>query len=339
MSKYKRRRYRRHYNRRYSIWTVIAAIIIAIALYVIENYGGTGYIPSWDQIHQWIGLEPSQGQTTIQPAEGETDVVFLDVGQGDAVLILQNGSACLIDAGPSDARQDLVQELRSFGVDKLDLLVMTHPHADHTGGMQAVMQNFDVETLLTPDLDGIELTGLTQRTLQTAQDCGVPVETAQTGQQYTIGTGTLTVLLAGVDAETAAGDDQTNDMSLCLRFEAGNFTFLDTGDAERNEEAALVQMYPFRLRSTVFKAGHHGSSTSNTMTLLRQVQPQYVVASCGLNNDYGHPHREVIQEMQDEGIDFYRTDLYGTVIIAAQEDGTVTVQTTRQPDEELAPAA
>ena len=157
--------------------------------------------------------------------------------------------------------------------------------------------------------------------------------------QYTIGTGTLTVLLPGVDADTAGSDDATNDMSLCLRFEAGNFTFLDTGDAERNEEAALAEQYPFRLRSTVFKAGHHGSSTSNTQTLLWQVQPQLVVASCGLNNDYGHPHREVIQEMQDEGIDFYRTDLYGTVTVTAQADGSFTVQTAKQPDEELAPAA
>ena len=98
---------------------------------------------------------------------------------------------------------------------------------------------------------------------------------------------------------------------------------MDTGDAERNEEAALAEQYPFRLRSTVFKAGHHGSSTSNTQTLLWQVQPQLVVASCGLNNDYGHPHREVIQEMQDEGIDFYRTDLYGTVTVTAQADGFI----------------
>ena len=145
--------------------------------------------------------------------------------------------------------------------------------------------------------------------------------------------------LGGVDADTAGSDDAINDMSLCLRFEAGNFTFLDTGDAERNEEAALAEQYPFRLRSTVFKAGHHGSSTSNTQTLLWQVQPQLVVASCGLNNDYGHPHREVIQEMQDEGIDFYRTDLYGTVTVTAQADGSFTVQTAKQPDEELAPAA
>ena len=254
----------------------MAAVLIAVALYVVENYGGNGFVPSWDQIYQWVGLEPSQSETTAPLPEGETEVVFLDVGQGDAVLILQNGAACLIDAGTKDARQNLVQDLRSYGVSQLDLLVMTHPHADHVGGMQAVLQNFDVQTLLTPDLS----------------------ETDVTGQ-----------------------------------------TLLDTGDDERNEEAALAEQYPFRLRSTVFKAGHHGSSTSNTQTLLWQVQPQLVVASCGLNNDYGHPHREVIQEMQDEGIDFYRTDLYGTVTVTAQADGSFTVQTAKQPDEELAPAA
>ena len=130
----------------------MAAVLIAVALYVVENYGGNGFVPSWDQIYQWVGLEPSQSETTAPLPEGKTEVVFLDVGQGDAVLILQNGEACLIDAGPKDARQNLVQDLRSYGVSQLDLLVMTHPHADHVGGMQAVLQNFDVQTLLTPDL-------------------------------------------------------------------------------------------------------------------------------------------------------------------------------------------
>ena len=136
-----------------------------------------------------------------------------------------------------------------------------------------------------------------------------------------------------LDALSAAFDEKAEATALYIK----NLTAF-VGDVKA-EEAALAEQYPFRLRSTVFKAGHHGSSTSNTQTLLWQVQPQLVVASCGLNNDYGHPHREVIQEMQDEGIDFYRTDLYGTVTVTAQADGSFTVQTAKQPDEELAPAA
>ena len=201
--------------------------------------------------------------------------------------------------------------------------------------MQAVLQNFDVQTLLTPDLSETHVAGQTQRTLQTAQECGVPVETAYTGQQYTIGTGTLTVLLPGVDTDTAGSDDATNDMSLCLRFEAGNFTFLDTGDAERNEEAALAEQYPFRLRSTVFKAGHHGSSTSNTQTLLWQVQPQLVVASCGLNNDYGHPHRAALENFAAVGAEVYRTDQEGSLTFLWQNN-TLSVETTADA---CAPAA
>ena len=142
MSKYRRRRYCRHSYRRPQVWTIVAAVLIAVALYVVENYGGNGFVPSWDQIYQWVGLEPSQSETTAPLPEGETEVVFLDVGQGDAVLILQNSAACLIDAGPKDARQNLVQDLRSYGVSQLDLLVMNPtPHADHVGGMQAVLQN------------------------------------------------------------------------------------------------------------------------------------------------------------------------------------------------------
>lgn len=93
---------------------------------MVENYGGNGFVPSWDQIYQWVGLEPSQSETTAPlPEENRSGVP--GCGAGDAVLILQNGAACLIDAGPKDARQNLVQDLRSYGVSQLDLLVMTHP--------------------------------------------------------------------------------------------------------------------------------------------------------------------------------------------------------------------
>ena len=143
------------------------------------------------------------------------------------------------------------------------------------------------------------------------------------------------MLLPGVDADTAGSDDATNDMSLCLRFEAGNFTFLDTGDAERNEEAALAEQYPFRLRSTVFKAGHHGSSTSNTQTLLWQVQPQLVVASCGLNNDYGHPHSAALENFAAAGAEVYRTDQEGSLTFLWQNN-TLSVETTADA---CAPAA
>ena len=109
--------------------------------------------------------------------------------------------------------------------------------------------------------------------------------------------------------------------------------------AEEAAEQQLLDTYGTSLHTTLFKAGHHGSYTSNSLAFLQAATPQAVAVSCGLNNDYGHPHREVIQEMQDEGIDFYRTDLYGTVTVTAQADGSFTVQTAKQPDEELAPAA
>ena len=116
--------------------------------------------------------------------DGGLTVTYLDVGQGDATVLQCGGETLLIDGGDNKVEHHLVESLQALGVTELNTIVCTHPHADHVGGMQAVLQNFDVQTLLTPDLSETDVTGQTQRTLQTAQECGVPVETAYTGQQY-----------------------------------------------------------------------------------------------------------------------------------------------------------
>ena len=149
------------------------------------------------------------------------------------------------------------------------------------------LQNFDVQNLLIlPERHPI-VTGQTQRPAN-RPECGVP-ETAYTGQQYTIGTGTLTVLLPGVDADTAGSAVTTSDMSLCLRFGAGKFTARIP--ASRAQQEAALASNIRSLGSTVFKAGHHGSSTSTPKHCCGRCSPQLGFASCGLNNDYSHPHR------------------------------------------------
>src|SRR5699024_1678094 len=109
---------------------------------------------------------------------------------------------------------------------------------------------------------------------------------------------------------------------LCLRFSLGDFAFLDTGDAETAEEEALAVHCGAGVRCTLFKAGHHGSSTSNSETLLALARPQAAVVSCGLDNDYGHPHAEVLDRFAENGIQVFRTDEQGTLTFAAQADGS-----------------
>ena len=326
---------RRASHRVRRILIVLALAAAALLCFAVEYCGGQGGIPTWETLYAKAGLsEPS-----ARPAQGTTSVTFLDVGQGDSVLILHNGSACLIDAGPYEVQDTLPDDLRTLGVEKIELLVMTHPHADHIGGMPAILEEFEVKTLLLPVLDEEDSqTGLLARTLDTAREQGTELISAQDDMELSLGSGTITVLSTGLLPEDGDSSELGNNGSLCLRFSAGNFSFLDTGDAEKDSEADLLVRYGRELRSTVFKAGHHGSSTSNTEDFLRAVSPELVVASCGLNNDYGHPHHEVVQRLENLGIPLCRTDLDGSVTVTATENGFV-VSAARANEETLAPAA
>ena len=307
-----------------SILTAVAAGCIALAAFVIEYYGGQGAVPTWDTLYDQFGIENSIPDSETV-SSGDTSVSFLNVGQGDSVLICQDGEFCLIDAGTPDSQEQLLRSLEGAGVERLTYVVMTHPHADHAGGMAAVLEAFPTDTLILPQLDGLEDRSSTlERTLDAAEEYGVEMIQASTGDSYTLGGGQLDVLLAPTPEE--AGDN-LNNLSLCLRFTAGKFTFVDTGDAEEEIEEQLIQQYWSGLRADLLKAGHHGSNTSNTEEFLEAVSPEIVVASCGLDNDYGHPHEEVVERVEDIGAAFYRTDLDGTVTVVSH-DGTMQVDCT-----------
>lgn len=318
---------------------VLCAVVLAVGSWAIDTYGGQGWLPDWTQLYQSFGLE-TNAPVPQTSQEGETTVTFWDVGQGDSVLISSGGTYCLIDAGTQQSADTLVDDLWATGVQKLDLVVMTHPHADHIGGMPEVLENFEVGTLLLPDLSVANSeSGLLARVLETAEETGTPCVQAEQGWQQNIGEGTLTVLYTGLIPEDAE-DVNLNDTSLCVRYALGQFSFLCTGDAEADAEEELVLTAGTELVSTVFKAGHHGSNTSNTQTLLSAVRPQVAVVSCGLDNDYGHPHAEVLERFADNGIDVYRTDQQGTVTVTGQADGSWQVATSAAGEEEpLAPAA
>lgn len=336
-----RRHTRRKKDHRRLAAVICAAIgvLAAAASFVIQEFGGRGPIPSWEQLYAMAGME-STGPDAGAVAAGETSVTFLDVGQGDSVLICQDGKFCLIDAGTPEAGEGLVTDLRAAGVDRLSYLVMTHPHADHIGGMPDVLEAFPTDMLILPDLEeyGEESAGL-DRTLDTAAENGVPTYTAMDGDTFALGGGTLTVLQAGEVPEQPGDAIDANNLSLCLRYTAGDFAFVDTGDAEEPVEEQLVARYGRGLDADLLKAGHHGSDTSNTAAFLAAVSPRIVVASCGLDNGYGHPHAEVVDRVAAIGADFYRTDYDGAVTVVYDDAQGLRVYCTAGGDESLAPAA
>lgn len=297
----------------------LAVLLVLACGYLVELWGGRGPVPSWATLYGLVGEQwPLPAQAV--PQAGATTVLVLDVGQGDAVLICRQGEACLIDAGPAEAEAAVLAALHGAGVEQLDLLVMTHPHADHIGGMQAVVEVFSPRTLLLPDLAALGASGpVLDGILQAADRVGAEQVTARADQEFPLGDGVLTVLQAGVEAAAAEQDDAVNDASLCIRFEADGFVFLDTGDAEQAAEQALVDRYGGALKATLLKAGHHGSDTSNTEAFLSAVSPQAVAISCGQGNDYGHPHAAVLRRLQAVGAEIRRTDQEGTLVFLWQD--------------------
>lgn len=269
--------------------------------------------------------------STAEKAQGKTQVHILDVGQGDCVLLCQNGSYAMIDAGTAEASNAILWYLDTLGVKKLDYVFMTHPHADHIGGMRDVLEHYEIGKVILPDFSkGPEPTSkILEKVLLKMQEKEIAAETAQEGAVYPLGEGEITVLLAGIPSQ------EFNNISVATRFEAPGLCFLDTGDGETALEEELVQRYGLLggLQADVMKAGHHGSATSNTAQLLAAVGPSVIVASCGKDNSYGHPHKEFLERAGAVGAQVLRTDENGSVALCTDGDGiSVVVQQGRQEE-------
>jgi len=240
-------------------------------------------------------------------------VRILDVGQGDAMLLMHPDVTILIDTGRFD-RSDVVPLLRRYGVDAIDLLIVTHPHADHVGQFDRVLAAFDVEEVWWSG--SLATTRTFERAVAALEASDARYEEPRGGQTATLGPLRIEVLHPGT------GDSLTdfNDASISLRITYGGFRIVTTGDAERTAEARMVARWPERLAADVLRLGHHGSSTSTTPAFLDAVAPSVAIYSAGANNSYGHPHAEVVDRVVSRGIALFGTDKDGTITIVT--DGT-----------------
>lgn len=239
-------------------------------------------------------------------------VDFIDVGQGDATLVrARGGAAMLVDAGPLHGGRALVESLRGLGVERIDLLVLTHADADHIGGAAEVMRAFAPAQIAGAHIEAP--TGIFAAVEAARRQLGLPRLDIARGDSFLLGPGVqVDVLHPSPEFTTPWGD--RNESSVVLMVRAGAVSFLLTGDAEERAEADLVASFaPDELRAAVLKAGHHGSSTSTTMPLLAAVRPAHAVISCGRGNRYGHPAPSVLARLDEWGARAWRTDLHGTI--------------------------
>ncbi len=264
---------------------------------------------------------PTDAPTPTVETRGDLQIHVLDVGQGDAILILPpDDGAMLIDGG--NAGSGVVEYLLAQGVERVDLMVATHPHADHIGGLVDVLEAMPVEEVVSNGQ--LHTTRTYERFLDAIAAAGVVY--TEVGQGNTLQGEDLTLDVLHPSPDFA--EDSLNNQSLVLRLVHGDVVFLFTGDAEREAEESMIASGQ-DIDATVLKVGHHGSRTASAPNFLKRVQPEVAIYSCGRDNSYGHPHAETLAALADAGAKIYGTDVNGTVVVTS--DGTdYTVDVARQ---------
>ena len=251
----------------------------------------------------------------VQP-DGSITVRFLDVGQGDCILITSNnGKHVVIDAGTYERPGCAMKYLDSYGVDEIEYLVLTHPDADHIGDADKIITNKKVKNVI---MTNEAATSATFESLVTALEASEDTNIIEGifGSVYYADDVKLSVL-----SPIEGYSGSSNDSSIVVMAEYGKTKFLFTGDTEASAEADMIHMMGSKLDCDVLKIAHHGSSSSSTEEFLKYTSPLYAVISCGENNDYGHPHDIIIERLKKLGISYFRTDKNGTITFTS--DGAV----------------
>lgn len=263
-------------------------------------------------------LLPDKGSSITAPSGSGLDVHFIDVGQGDSILAESDGHYMLIDADENDQAGTVISYLKAEGVTKLDYVIGTHPHSDHIGGLDKVIDTFPVDKVFLPPVE--HTTKTFEDVLDSIASRGLKITKPKPGDSYDLGNASFTILSPVKDY----GND-LNNWSVGIRLTYGDNSFVMCGDAENQAEEDILNSGAV-LKADVLKAGHHGSSTSTSNAFLKKVSPSWVVIQCGKGNSYGHPHKETMEKLKKAGCQILRTDEEGT--ITAFSDGkTITWST------------
>lgn len=265
------------------------------------------------------GSTAASGGTSAKADGGKSSTLtvrMLDIGQGDSFLLEKDGKFVMIDTGDIEHRDAIVQLLKKYHVKTISKIIITHPHADHLGGMNAIFKNFKVESIYD---DGMPSgTASYKNYLKQIEANKIPYKSLKAGDELNFFDGVKFKVLGPVKKiKDQKGNSDFNNNSIVGRLTYGNFSMMFTGDAEKEEEASILSQKG-TFKSDVLKVGHHGSRTSTSPDFLKAVAPREAFISCGQGNDYGHPHKVTVDKLNKAKVHIYRTD----------RDGTVTLTTT-----------
>ncbi|MBA7588261.1 hypothetical protein ES708_30315 [subsurface metagenome] len=246
--------------------------------------------------------------TGILIAQENLQIYFLDVGQGDAsVIISSSGQVAMIDSGPNEKL--ILNHLKNLDISHIDLLIATHAHADHITGMDKIIAKYKPRAFMDPGISHTSLTYI--RMINAIEKYNIKYYQS-TARKIQLGLMNFSVLPS---ASPKIYVSELNNNSVVIKLEYINFSCLYTGDIERGRENHLVKISSSNLESDITKIPHHGSSTSSTPAFIKKVNPKVAIISCGYNNRYGHPSIKTLKTLEKNGIDIYRTDINGTILI------------------------
>lgn len=291
-------------------WLVpaLALSLVVAACGEVDGLGARG-----GEVEEAPAPSPAPARDDEDDLAESLEVVSLDVGQGDATLVRSQETELLVDTGRHD-RDGLADRLDARGVEELEALAVTHPHADHIGQFPEVVDAVEVDEVWWNPAD--HDTATFDRALEALEASQAAYAEPQAGDVYDVGG----LVVEFVNPDAAADDGDLHDSSLAFRVRGDAASVLFTGDAERETERRLAGGdHAEWLDAQLYQLGHHGSATSTSPALLEQVDPKLALGSYAEHNQYGHPHEEVVERLDAAGVELYGTGTHGTV--TATHDG------------------
>lgn len=254
-------------------------------------------------------LNPSQANETSNQNIVTTDlkVYFFDVGQADSILITNNGHNMLIDAGNNEDGPKLVKYIKKdLGITEFDYLIGTHPHEDHIGGLDDIINNFDIKKIYLPDIT--TTTKTFEDVLDAISSKELTITIPKIGETFKLGEADFTVLYTGTNSS------DLNSTSIIIKMIFGNYSYLFTGDTTSEIEKLIFKE---NIDVDVLKVAHHGSKTSSSLEFLQKVTPSYAIISVGKNNSYNHPSTTTINRLKKYTNNIYLTSELGTILLTS----------------------
>lgn len=253
----------------------------------------------------------TDNKKNIQPDPNKMIVHYIDVDQGDSILIQVNNKNLLIDAGPKSDESKLFDYLSTLNLEKLDYVIATHPHEDHIGNMSNIIEDYNILAFYAPKVQSTTKTF--EKMVKALKDKNLKINVIKKGtDSIDLGKDTKVTVFS----PTADSYENLNNYSPVMKIEYKNTSFLFTGDAEKDVEAEIIKNDE-DISSNVLKVGHHGSNTSTSKNFLDKVNPSIGIISVGEDNSYNHPNKETIKLLTEYKVATYRTDKDGTIVISS----------------------